>query len=227
MHGVIYMITNSIDNRVYIGSSIDYCRRKSEHYNNLRNNRHHNVHLQRFYNKHGKDSLFFVVLNRCNNEDLLLLEKFYMNQYSNKFNISKDTTAPMRGMKHTSNAIKKISASSSGARNGMYGQKRPRWLIEKMQKYRGKHRTVKEKAMRLINLPIRKELILEQGDIIYYTFSIAHAAQILGVTSQSVSNALNKKNNCKGFSVKETSKKYGMNNLHEVMNIMSNQFVNN
>ena len=55
----IYMITNTIDNKRYIGKSIDLKRRIRKHKYYLSNETHHNIHLQRAYNKYGLEYFKF------------------------------------------------------------------------------------------------------------------------------------------------------------------------
>ena len=48
----IYKIKNNINDKVYIGSTKDFEKRKSRHLNELKNNKHHSIYFQRFYNKY-------------------------------------------------------------------------------------------------------------------------------------------------------------------------------
>lgn len=86
--GGVYEISNSIDDRIYIGSTCNFERRYKEHFRNLQNNTHHNNHLQRFVNKYGINKLQFKILSReLNNR--INIEQEYLNSYSNFFNLSK------------------------------------------------------------------------------------------------------------------------------------------
>jgi group I intron endonuclease len=58
----IYQIVNTKNGKSYIGSSKNIKRRFSIHKSALKNNRHHCVHLQRSYNKHGIDTFKFDIL---------------------------------------------------------------------------------------------------------------------------------------------------------------------
>ena len=51
----IYKITNLINNKLYIGSSINLKSRKWKHFRDLEKGKHANIILQNSYNKHGKD----------------------------------------------------------------------------------------------------------------------------------------------------------------------------
>lgn len=85
----IYSITNTIDNRVYIGSSLNIEKRKLQHIQTLKRNVHCNNHLQRFVNKYGLETLQFNILEKCALDDLVPKEQHYMDNADNLFNISK------------------------------------------------------------------------------------------------------------------------------------------
>ena len=46
----IYLISNSKNGKVYVGSSKNIEKRKKQHFKDLENNTHHSVKLQRSYN---------------------------------------------------------------------------------------------------------------------------------------------------------------------------------
>lgn len=46
MSNVVYTITNLINNKIYVGSSVDFIKRKSRHFNDLLKNIHPNKFLQ-------------------------------------------------------------------------------------------------------------------------------------------------------------------------------------
>ena len=50
----IYCIKNNINDKLYIGQSINLKRRKRKHFSELNTNHHVNTHLQRAYNKYAK-----------------------------------------------------------------------------------------------------------------------------------------------------------------------------
>lgn len=200
--GIVYEISNEIDDRVYIGSTLNQKKRWNEHKRDLLNNKHINIHLQNFVNKYGLNSLNFTVLEKVENDFLLLREQYYLDSIDNKFNIAENATAPMLGKSHTPEALSKISKRSSGSNNPMYGKKRPQWLIDKLTKSsRGREKTLNEKIIRQINLPNRIELKINDGNIEMYCFSISHASKIIGVTQQSISKAIKNNSKSKGWKI--------------------------
>lgn len=52
----VYYIKNLTSDKLYIGCTTDLCNRWSQHKSTLRKNKHHNIHLQRAWNKYGIES---------------------------------------------------------------------------------------------------------------------------------------------------------------------------
>ena len=50
----IYFIRNKINNKIYVGSSKNLYNREKEHFSDLRKGKHHNIYLQRAYDKYGE-----------------------------------------------------------------------------------------------------------------------------------------------------------------------------
>jgi len=68
----IYMILNLSNNKTYVGSSVRLHKRKWEHFNDLKKNKHHNPHLQASFNKHGLGMFKFIILERGIPRDQLI-----------------------------------------------------------------------------------------------------------------------------------------------------------
>lgn len=96
----IYQIINIKTNKIYIGSTFDFNKRKREHFYKLENNIHHCIHLQNSYNKHGKNNFKFEVLVTCSKEYLLKLEQWFISNLKPSFNILK-TAGSSLGFKHS------------------------------------------------------------------------------------------------------------------------------
>ena len=70
-HSGIYEIKCLADNKTIVGSSVNLYLRSKQHISDLRKNIHKNPHLQSAWNKYGKSSFEFMVLEECLPEDLL------------------------------------------------------------------------------------------------------------------------------------------------------------
>jgi len=77
----IYKITNLINNKVYIGQSVDLKKRLSEHKRLLLKNEHGNEHLQSAYNLHGLHHFGFSIIEECEVEALTSRELYWINFY--------------------------------------------------------------------------------------------------------------------------------------------------
>jgi len=77
----IYKITNIINGKSYIGSSKNIDARFWEHMKKLYLNIHCNSHLQRSWNKYGKDSFTFGILELCPENKFIEIEDFYISKY--------------------------------------------------------------------------------------------------------------------------------------------------
>lgn len=105
----IYLITCKANGRVYIGSTQDWKHRLGVHRSQLRRNSHHNVHLQRAWDKYGDDLFTFEFVKEVAVSDLLATEQEWFTKFTDRFNIADTAGAPMRGVKHTSEARSKMS----------------------------------------------------------------------------------------------------------------------
>ena len=82
------MILNLENLKVYVGSSSNISKRRQEHFNSLAKNTHYNSHLQKSYNKYGKEKFSFLILERnIPREDLHIREIFHIEQ---KDSLNKD-----------------------------------------------------------------------------------------------------------------------------------------
>ena len=73
----IYYIKNIINNKCYIGQSIDVYTRMSRHKTDLKGGRD-SAHLQNAYDKYGESNFKFEILLICNVDDLDFWEKYYI-----------------------------------------------------------------------------------------------------------------------------------------------------
>lgn len=85
----IYCIHNIVNNKMYVGESIDVYRRWREHIQELRDGIHVNAHLQRSWDKYGADNFKFNIIEICEEADLLEKEKYWIKFYDsfrNRYN---------------------------------------------------------------------------------------------------------------------------------------------
>ena len=98
----IYKIINVVNNKFYIGSAVNFSRRKARHFSELRHNKHNNRWLQASWNKHGEKSFVFVIVEEVQDKALLLeVENKWLKEHVGKdycYNIGVDATAPMLGI---------------------------------------------------------------------------------------------------------------------------------
>jgi group I intron endonuclease len=97
----IYKIINVINNKFYIGSAVNFSRRKARHFSELRHNKHNNCWLQASWNKYGESAFVFAVAEEVLDKALLLeIENKWLKEHVGKdycYNIGVDATAPMLG----------------------------------------------------------------------------------------------------------------------------------
>lgn len=135
MKSGIYKIVNLINNKFYIGSSIDMIKRWNVHLTLLRHNKHKNQHLQNAFNKYGEMNIRFEIVSIIeNNEDMLKEEQRLIDEYFGNptcYNLRNGVTElvgnknPFYGKHHTNDAKQKMSVIKklkySGENHPQYG----------------------------------------------------------------------------------------------------------
>lgn len=109
----IYKITNLINNKFYIGSSVCLNRRKENHFYQLNKNIHNNKHLQSSFNKYTKKNFKFEIIEYCNKEDVLIREQHYLDTFKPHYNFCKIAGNTL-GIKCSEETKRKISNSNRG-----------------------------------------------------------------------------------------------------------------
>jgi len=77
MNSGIYKIVNKVNMKVYVGYTTNLYRRRQQHINELRYNKHGNRHLQKAFNKYGRFNFEFEVIELCNFDNLCFLEHYW------------------------------------------------------------------------------------------------------------------------------------------------------
>ena len=119
----IYATTNLVNGKKYIGQSVNVKIRIIHHKHHLNARMHYNEHLQRAWNKYGKDNFSFDVLEYCDIAELDELERKYisdLNTLDDDYGYNSQSGGH-EGKIQSEEAKRKISEATSGKNNPMYG----------------------------------------------------------------------------------------------------------
>lgn len=87
----IYAIINTVNQKIYIGQTVNFKNRKRQHFSELRLNQHgkgskkgnrQTDHLQKSYNKYGECIFEWKILEYCKEEKLVEREQYYIDKYN-------------------------------------------------------------------------------------------------------------------------------------------------
>ena len=99
---VIYKIRNLVNDKFYVGSTMDTRERFRTHRKKLRNNKHHNAYLQASWNKYGEEKFVFEVVEEVSSmEALQTAEDVWLVAHVGKpycYNLGTRSGAPWRGI---------------------------------------------------------------------------------------------------------------------------------
>lgn len=163
MQGV-YKITNLVDGKFYIGSSKNIEGRWYTHKKELNSGYHNNQHLQRAWNKYGKENFKFEVLEEVADLDKIReRENYYIKStnccdHSIGYNMLDDATIGI-GVSHSLEVRQKISEACKGEKNGHYGRKHSPETIKAMRDKRWGENYVCKKKLK------GKELYAHQEEL--------------------------------------------------------------
>lgn len=180
---VIYKIVNKINNKLYIGHTIRFRKRLSEHRSSLLADRHHSCHLQRSFNKYGIDNFVVEIIEKIDKEIALDRETYWIKKLQSYerdkgYNILIDSPIP-RQSKHTEETKRKMSESQKGKK------------LSKEQKL--KLREISLDYWKNHASPNRRAIIQYTKDMIKMNefVSITEAAESLDIGRRNISNNLN------------------------------------
>lgn len=117
MKSGIYEIKNKINNKIYIGSSININYRIKRHFKDLEKGTHHSRFLQRSYDKYGSEAFSFRTVELAPKEKLLSVEQSYLDKLKPSYNNSK-VAGNTSGAKHSAKTIKANKERNTGFGNG-------------------------------------------------------------------------------------------------------------
>ena len=114
---VIYGILNKVSGKYYIGSAVNFSKRKSRHLKLLRENKHHSYLLQ----KEWDENLFdFIILEKVLGKEFLTeREQWWIDNTNSFYNICKIASSSL-GVKRTEETKEKV-------RQANLGLKHPEW----------------------------------------------------------------------------------------------------
>jgi len=115
----IYCIRNTVDNKRYIGRTVDFYKRWAMHRWGLENNRHFNSHLQRAYNNNPQNFIFEIIevcdKDKCNEREIYWISYYNTMNMEYGYNLcegGKSTT----GRKFSEETLKKMSKQRRGVK---------------------------------------------------------------------------------------------------------------
>jgi len=110
----IYMIINTKNGKIYIGSSKHIYYRIRRHLSELRRGFHANSYLQNSFVKNGESSFYTCIIEECLEQDLTKKEQFYINLLKPDYNITTEVirnTPSKESREKTSRTLKAIKAA--------------------------------------------------------------------------------------------------------------------
>lgn len=130
MKAGIYLITNTSNGKVYVGSTVNFERRFARHRQQLRRGIHATPHLQAAWSAHGESAFEFKALLYCSAENLLMYEQRAADAYKatdreHGYNYLAVVGSRL-GTKHTEATKAKIAAKMlRGPAHPNYGKRLP------------------------------------------------------------------------------------------------------
>lgn len=168
----IYGIKNIVNGKMYVGQAINIYKRWKDHIDDLNEDKHYNIHLQRSWNLYGQENFKFFILEECSQEDLNQKEIFYVdkfNAYINGYNQTRGGDGSL-GYKHNDETIEKMCKIQQ----------------ERFQDV--SNREVLRDAHKFESKPILQ--IDFSGNVIYEWPSVNWAAKTLNLNIIAITNAL-------------------------------------
>ena len=113
----IYTITNTFDNKMYVGYCTNYRKRKGAHKAALKKGNHKNIHLQRAYNIQGEEKFEYDLLEEYPIELLPSMENYWcnmLNVHDDRYGYNILPTSDIGMITHSAESRKKISDSRKG-----------------------------------------------------------------------------------------------------------------
>lgn len=207
----IYQIINIINGKRYIGSAKDLYCRKHIHFSLLKNNKHHNINLQRAFFKYGSENFKFEILLYCAVENLIFFEQRAIDSFSfeNELYNFNPKAENCLGVKHTLCSRSNMSNAHKGKK---LSEEHKRKIKEKSANMTKETREKISKALKGknsylfgrngISHPCAKSIYQidkNTNEIIKEWETISSACNSLGITSSHISEI------CNGSKIRKTA----------------------
>lgn len=119
MKGGVYRWRNTLNGKVYIGSTDSFRHRKKMHLYDLRRGIHHSRHLQHAWDKYGESSFVFEIVEVCEPAALIEREQYWLDRCQSYdrgsgYNMS-PTAGSLRGYKHSDETKRKRRVTNKEA----------------------------------------------------------------------------------------------------------------
>lgn len=222
MNSGIYKITNTVNGKFYVGQTMNGF---DTRWNPLKNNTHHNKHLQAAYNKYGEEAFTFEVILHCppERETLNFWEELFLRDHWNKdycYNLREGGGNRGRHTETTKRKLSEVASKRTGKKNPMYGKthseearrkiseavkKRPNPMLGRTHSEESK-RKMSEGASKKTGAenpkasPVKVKLSNGEEHIFH---TVKQASNYFGVTRYTIHNALVKGGWSKHPNVKE------------------------
>jgi group I intron endonuclease len=130
----IYAITNMLNGKQYIGSSVYFPTRWSHHRKALRRGTHHAIPLQNAWNKYGEEAFTFTILELCSRNALIEREQHWLDTAKPEYNIALVADRPRQGRPWTEEERERIRAKVRGWKPTLEQLARRRKAADELQR---------------------------------------------------------------------------------------------
>lgn len=114
----VYAVRNVVNGMLYIGSTTNIDRRRSEHEHRLNRGKHENKNLQAAWNYYGKDMFVFDVIEEVEDtSNLVVREQFYIDMYRRLVYNMAPNAGTMAGYVLDQDSREKIAKSLRGKKS--------------------------------------------------------------------------------------------------------------
>ena len=117
----IYIISNTINGKNYVGSAKSFRKRWNIHKSQLMNNKHHSNKLQNAWNKYGCENFVFVPIQYCETEYLITNEQWWINHldsFKKGYNATPNAgKGSLLGVKFSDEHKKNLSIAKTGLKH--------------------------------------------------------------------------------------------------------------